>query len=192
MYNLNDTFLEEFKRLDKLCKEMYRSDKGITSYIEDMKHVSPYESRCIPNWDFDLKQLTNLRHLRNRLTHDVGTLNINMCTQSDINWLHSFYGRIFNQTDPIALLCRNKREQSKQLTNLTTLHQIPYTYGTPQFSPNNFFHSSPQQTSSTYRTPPQPKHSTGARIVLYIIAGVAIGGILAAILITIICQLILH
>lgn len=170
MYNLNDTFLEEFKRLDKLCKEMYQSDKGITSYIEDMKHVSPYESRCIPNWDFDLKQLTNLRHLRNRLTHDVGTLNINMCTQSDINWLHSFYGRIFNQTDPIALLCRNKREQSKQVTNLPTLHQIPYTYSTP----------------------PQPKHSTGARIVLYIIAGVAIGGILAAILITIICQLILH
>lgn len=113
MSKLNDEFLEAFKRLDKVCCEMYMSEKGVTSYINDMVNVSQFEALSIANWDTDLRRLKQLRHLRNQLSHEIGTLNEDMCTQNDIDWLRSFYGRIFNQTDPLALL-RIKREKNKQ------------------------------------------------------------------------------
>ena len=31
------SFMESYKRLDKICKEMYEVDKGVTAYIDDME-----------------------------------------------------------------------------------------------------------------------------------------------------------
>ncbi len=114
MNNLNGAFLEEFKRIDKLCREIYRSEKGVTSYIENMTRISPYESKNIPNWNIDLQRLKELRHLRNRLSHEIGTLDLNMCSQHDIDWIKIFYNRILNQSDPIALLYKNRKENAAQ------------------------------------------------------------------------------
>ena len=111
MTSLNINFLEEFKHLDKLCREIYRSEKGVTSYIEDMKSVPTSESRYIPNWDDDLNALVRLRHLRNNLSHEEGSLYEDVCTQADAEWINAFYSRILNQSDPLALLTRKRAEK---------------------------------------------------------------------------------
>lgn len=106
MYNLNYVFFEEFKRLDKLCGEIYHSQHGVTSYIEDMKSVS---QPCISNWKSDLEKLIHLRHLRNHLAHTSGAFLENVCTQKDIDFVIEFYNRILSQKDPMALLYKMKK-----------------------------------------------------------------------------------
>ena len=113
MGDLNSVFLEEFKRLDKILREMYQGEKGVTNYIHDMKSIPVYESRQIPNWKHDLKRLKELRDIRNQLSHEVGTLNVEMCTQEDIRWLKEFYRRIIRRSDPLALLRREKAAEMK-------------------------------------------------------------------------------
>lgn len=104
MEHLNMRFLEEYKRLDKLCKEIYRADRGISSYIDDMKASNRSGNYTIPGWSSDLDQLIRLRHLRNKLTHEVGTTDLPICTENDIQWVADFHSRILSRTDPIAKL----------------------------------------------------------------------------------------
>lgn len=103
MKEINYVFFEEYKKLEKLCGDMYNSHNGVTNYIDDMKSVSWSNYRSIKNWESDLKQLMRLRHIRNNLAHNEGAFDENVCTQYDIEWLHNFYKRILNQTDPLAL-----------------------------------------------------------------------------------------
>ncbi len=103
MENGNLLFLEAFKHLDKLCRELYPVGKGVTSYIEDMKQTSVLFSRQIPGWDSDLEQLVRFRHMRNQLAHEVSTLNVCISTPEDAAWLKAFCRRILNQSDPIAM-----------------------------------------------------------------------------------------
>ncbi len=109
MAKINQEFLEEYKHLDKLCKEAFESDKGVTNYIDYMKSV-PYEnSRKILGWESDLKRLISLRHIRNKLAHDVGTLDEAMVTRGDIDWLEEFYERIMASDDPISKLRKTRK-----------------------------------------------------------------------------------
>lgn len=103
---IEDAFLEEYKRLDKLCSEIYQTRDGISTYIEDMKNVSHEQSRHVSQWNEDLQHLWALRSLRNRLVHECGTLDMDMCSACDVDWLKSFYQRILHCTDPLALLYR--------------------------------------------------------------------------------------
>lgn len=104
MANINQQFLEAYKHLDKLCKEALDSDKGVTSYIDYMKATLYEKSRKISDWDSDLKMLVTLRHARNKLAHDVGTLDSALVTREDIDWLEEFYERIMGGDDPISKL----------------------------------------------------------------------------------------
>lgn len=104
MNNFNYIFFEEYKSLDRLCGQLYNMQYGITSYIEDMKHVSQNNYRNIPNWNSCLKELIRLRHIRNYLAHEEGAFEKNSCTQKDIEWIRNFYKCILNQSDPLAIL----------------------------------------------------------------------------------------
>lgn len=114
MCDLNVIFLEEFKRLDALLRDMYQSEKGVSNYIDNMKSIPPDEYRFVSNWECDLKKLIRLRHLRNQLTHDIGTLDIDLCTQEDVDLLREFYDRFINICDPLALL--RKQQEKRQAT----------------------------------------------------------------------------
>ncbi len=129
MENLNVVFFEEFKRLDKICREIYGANQGgVTSYIEDMRRISPFESREIPSWDSDLQFLVKMRNVRNQLSHGIDTMNLPMCDQSDILWLKDFYNRILGQSDPIALLYQRRKEKATRTR--TSRPSIP-TSSTP-------------------------------------------------------------
>lgn len=111
MMNVNYEFLEAYKRVDKLCREIFSDDRGVSAYIEAMKTVSPDEVHLLDEWEHDLKNLVRLRHLRNQLTHECGTLELELASQTDIQWLWDFYGRILKQLDPLSLL-RIKKEKT--------------------------------------------------------------------------------
>ena len=107
MANINQEFLEEYKHLDKLCKEVFDSDKGVTSYIDYMR-ATPYERRQkIASWESDLKMLVSLRHVRNQLAHEVGSLDVAMVDRDDVEWVRDFYERIMSSDDPISKLRRS-------------------------------------------------------------------------------------
>lgn len=111
---LNLAFLEEYKRLDKLCCDMYNSEKGITSYIDDLKSISKGQATGCTNYDDDLKHLIKLRRIRNRLSHEVGTLNEKMCTSDDVKWLEAFRKRILASQDPLALAGKKRPAVNKK------------------------------------------------------------------------------
>ena len=119
MNNINLDLLEEFKRLEKLCNDIYSTKNGVTSYIDDMKNTSEYESINIYNWDNDLKRLIELRHIRNKLAHDTDTFNIEMCTDSDIRWIADFHNRILNQTDPLSMLQKEREQKTSKPKSLS-------------------------------------------------------------------------
>lgn len=137
MDNINNVFLEEFKKLDKLCREMYASEKGVTSYIDDMKLIPEYKVYGIADWNSDLKRLINLRHIRNQLSHEVGTFDVDMCELDDVVWLKEFYNRILSGTDPLALLrvkLKNEKQNKSQAVkqNIVDTNENYYLYTQPQ------------------------------------------------------------
>lgn len=126
MNNLNFIFFEEFKKLDKLCRELYNAPNGVTHYIDDMKAASWDNCRCIPNWKTDLETLIKLRHIRNHLAHTEGAFNENICTPNDIDWIKNFHQRIMSQSDPLALLnqmLRAKKQMPKPTPSSHTLNR---------------------------------------------------------------------
>lgn len=72
MNDLNYIFFEEYKRLDKLCGELYNTPYGVTHYIDDMKSAPRDSYRRISSWNTDLRELIRLRHIRNYLAHAEG------------------------------------------------------------------------------------------------------------------------
>lgn len=115
MRNLNYTFFEEFKRLDKLCGNLYQQPHGVSLYIDEMQSTYDKECQNISGWHDDLKQLKYLRHIRNRLAHEEDAFSEDLCEQEDIDWVCKFYRRVLNQTDPLALFYKQKKSrQNKQ------------------------------------------------------------------------------
>lgn len=110
---LNYDFLEAYKALDKLCGDMYHSKFGVTNYIDHMKEETYNGGHSIAYWDFILDRLIHYRHIRNKLTHDVGSFETVSCSQSDINWILDFHESILKRTDPVSELLR-KRVREKQ------------------------------------------------------------------------------
>lgn len=111
MSSLNITFLEEYKHLDKLIKEMFGTEKGISDYIDIA--TTTYNLQ----YNNDIKTLKHLRYIRNRLTHDTDTLNTQMCTQADIDWLEGFYQKVYSVSDPLSLSLKTK-SITKNIVNI--------------------------------------------------------------------------
>ncbi len=95
-------FFETYKRLDNLCKDLLRSDKGVTTYIFEMEQCasSAYQ---INGWKDDYEKLKYYRHIRNKIAHEPGCVETDFCSVRDVEWLEQFYQRILNREDPLAL-----------------------------------------------------------------------------------------
>ena len=111
---LNIDFLEEYKRLDHLCKDILSSNDGISEYIRQMEEPQYSDCRFVNTWDDDYRQLKHMRWVRNKLTHEIGTLNSDICREDDIEWVKSFYNRIINTDDPLSAIRKSKEERAKQ------------------------------------------------------------------------------
>ena len=104
MNALQNEFFEEYKSLDNLCKDLFRSGEGVTAYIEEMQR-SCSGAMSVLSWNADLAMLKHVRWLRNQIAHgDSGEAE---CSREDISFVQSFHERILKQKDPLAL----KRKQ---------------------------------------------------------------------------------
>lgn len=112
-------FLEAYKSLDELCKQILSTDRGISDYIDEMKYESQ-GYRMVASWEKDLKQLKRLRWIRNKLVHEVDSFQENLIHKEDIEWLITFRSQIMEGKDPLSVLSQlrsPKREMRKQ-TNI--------------------------------------------------------------------------
>ena len=118
------SFIDSYKRLEKICNEMYGDNHGLSTYIDEMIN-NPSGSRYVHGWDADLKQLKHCRWIRNKIVHEPGCTEENMCDTDDIQWLNDFYSRIMTSNDPLALYHKVKNSQrssTQQRTPTNTQH----------------------------------------------------------------------
>ena len=109
---LNTDIYDEYKRLDKFFSYMFSGRDGVTEYIKQMENAALYRY-YVPTWDEDLRQLKRMRHLRNKLAHEV-EFDADLCTESDILFVKAFYTRLFNCSDPLSIIRRQKEAAKKR------------------------------------------------------------------------------
>ena len=107
MQTLDNEFFEAYKRLERLCSDMYRCRSGVSQYIENMETQFSYGQFTIPAWEQSYKTLKHLRWVRNQIAHDSGQLQI--CEEYDIQDVNEFYDSIISGQDPLTRL-RKYRE----------------------------------------------------------------------------------
>lgn len=144
MTPVDNEFYEAYKKSANFCDDLYQKERekdyksGIKYYIEDMEHTPfPVASR-IPNWNSDLKKLKYLLYLRNQLSHDINTSPGSLATPDDILWIQSFYQRLLNQSDPLALkhqLLSPNRNTNTPANSFSTPNQPMQHSKTMQYNP---------------------------------------------------------
>ncbi len=124
---LNAKLVEEFGNLERLCSQMYNEQHGVTCYIEEMKRTFVGSSR-IPNWEQDLRQLKDVRHKRNKLSHGEVSFS-SFCTEpEDVEFITEFRLRVMNGDDPLAQYYRVTKLLSAQKTRtVSNGNQSAYT-----------------------------------------------------------------
>lgn len=102
------SFYNTYKRLDKLCRDLLKDERGLSAYIDAMRARTDGND-YVNNWAKDLKALKHYRWVRNQLAHEPDVTEHNFCDTKDEEWLLDFYKRILQQTDPLTLYRRAKR-----------------------------------------------------------------------------------
>ena len=124
------SFIDSYKRLEKLCNEIYGDNHGLSSYIDEMIN-NPSGSRYVAGWDEVLKQLKHYRWVRNQIVHEPDCTEDNMCEPGDAEWLESFHLRIMSASDPLSMYRKARNPQVTQKPRQTYTPE-PRTYTYPQ------------------------------------------------------------
>ena len=95
-------FLDSYKRLERLCRDVMDDDRRVSAYIDEMLRLTD-GSRRVSGWNSDLRKLKHYRWVRNQIVHEPDCSEENLCSPEDAQWLEDFYERIMTQTDPLAL-----------------------------------------------------------------------------------------
>ena len=123
LQNSDNIFFEEYKRLDKLCSDMYSCQNGVSEYIFQMDNVYNSGLSYISSWSFDYKNLKHIRFLRNQIAHDPDIYQISK--PEDLNFVKNFYSRIISGDDPLTLLRASKSQKKAVSYNTKTVDYKP-------------------------------------------------------------------
>ena len=116
--NTSIIFFDEYKKLDKLCSEMYGINSGgVTCYLNDMMAVPVMQRNRIPEWNQTYDRLRELRHIRNQMAHGEGSFEDYPCSEEDVLWLFEFRSKIMHISDPLAVY-RRQTEESMHATRI--------------------------------------------------------------------------
>ena len=88
MDNIEILFFEEYKKLDSLCKDLFKSDRGVSQYIEEMECTPFTKSRLVESWQDDYNMLKHVRWIRNNIAHNN---DYSGCNKSDVKNVKDFY-----------------------------------------------------------------------------------------------------
>ncbi|MDE6764583.1 MAG: hypothetical protein K2J73_13025 [Oscillospiraceae bacterium] len=109
MLAIEERLFDEYKRVDKLCREIFSSQSGVTQYITKMEERASYGRSVIPSWNDDYYTLKRVRWLRNKIAHESGATE---CNENDAAWLEDFHRRLLERQDSLALLREVDRRRS--------------------------------------------------------------------------------
>lgn len=133
--------LEEYKYVDKICREMFGTEKGVTAYIEQLDETPMTVRYWITEWNDEYRQLKHIRWLRNQIAHSTGYVE---CTQFDLEWLKDFHNRLLTQQDLLAKVRRviqeSQIQRQQQLAKTVTA-------------------AAPKPGANVYRSPRGPRKS---------------------------------
>ena len=102
--NTSIIFFDEYKKLDKLCSEMYGINSGgVTCYLNDMMAVPVMQRNRIPE--------------RNQMAHGEGSFEDYPCSEEDVLWLFEFRSKIMHISGPLAVY-RRQTEESMHATRV--------------------------------------------------------------------------
>lgn len=110
MQALDNEFFEAYKRLDRLCSDIYGCRNGVSQYIEDMERASYRGRFADSSWEQAYKTLKHLRWVRNQIAHDSGEIQI--CEECDIQDVSDLYDDIMSGCDPLTQLRRYRENSS--------------------------------------------------------------------------------
>ena len=109
-------FQEEYKRLDKLCKDIFSSEEGVSEYIRQMEKILLTNKKNVYMLEEEYKNLKHVRWVRNQLAHEVGAMEAGVCTQYDLEYIKAFYIKILHTEDPLSLCRKIMEEERKRAT----------------------------------------------------------------------------
>ncbi len=107
MLDSDSKYIDEYKRVDKICSDMLGDPCGITAYIELMKKAAISGEDLPGSWSTAIKTLVHLRHIRNSIAHDTSPVS---CTKNDLNSLKAFGRALSEGRDPISCLNSYKKQ----------------------------------------------------------------------------------
>ena len=107
-------FLEEYKRLDSLCKDVFSSVDGVSEYIRQMESRVWQDGRYVCSWDTDYRNLKHARWVRNKLVHEAGSFDLDICSVEEVSFVQDFYLRVVNVQDPLAQARIAKEEERRR------------------------------------------------------------------------------
>lgn len=127
MHSSDIEFFEQYKRLDKLCGEIYSCRGGISAYIDDMESVYAKGLRSVPMWAHDFKMLKHVRWVRNQIAHEGSDYCVS--EGEDVDFIYDFYDRIFDGEDPISQLEKAASAPDKKSRKTQQVQRNEKTYG---------------------------------------------------------------
>ncbi len=95
-------FFEEYKRLERLCCDIYNSQEGLKDYLADMEGKEAEGRICVQSWVSDYRMLKHIKHVRNLLSHNP--YDYSLSEAADLDFVHDFYTRILDGSDPLTML----------------------------------------------------------------------------------------
>ena len=101
MENLNILFLESYKALDDVCRKKFSSNDGVTEYLIRMENIPFSVKRVVSDFSETCQSLRHYRAVRNKLTHEPGSLERSVCSAQDVLWLELFRQKIDANRDPL-------------------------------------------------------------------------------------------
>lgn len=121
-------FLEEYKYVDAICRDMLGAEKGVTAYIEQLDETPGTVRYWITEWNDEYKQLKHIRWLRNQIAHSTGSVE---CSQADVDWLKGFHNRLLTQQDLLAkarrVIQESQIQREQQLAKTVTATAPKYS-----------------------------------------------------------------
>ena len=126
-------FLDEFKRLERLCSDIYGEKHGVTEYINDMEQTSSFIAGRIPGWSNDLAKLKRVRYIRNGMAHEDGF--DDAYEPEDLEFIKKFHQRILEQQDPLAMrhrLTQNATSAKLKSAISTVKNSSTYSFETTE------------------------------------------------------------
>lgn len=99
----NALFLNEYKKLNDICRDSLDMDGGISSYIKEMES-SEAPKKNVDAWVNDYHTLSKCLHIGTLLEDEEMLAGQPQCTKQDVAWLKKFQKRIANGEDPIEEL----------------------------------------------------------------------------------------